>query len=120
MFLIAADALTSLLTLLMFTVGDEPVLDIPSPHLACNQGTDMAAALVADAEAGDGDKLKLNAWSCKYHILFSSFYAQFLTVPLPFADHIGPVTVYMTDWLVTYSYITLKGHENQRLTLLYP
>lgn len=53
------------------------MLDITSPDLACNRGGEKAAALIADAEAGDVVKLTMNTWPCEYLIISYSLYAQF-------------------------------------------
>ncbi|KAF8314454.1 glycoside hydrolase, partial [Clavulina sp. PMI_390] len=56
--------------------GYGPILDITSADLACNQGGEKAAALIANVNAGDSVKLTWNTWP---------------------ADHVGPVTVYMAN-----------------------
>lgn len=42
--------------------GDGPILDINSRDLACNQGGEKPAALIADANAGDVVKVTMNRW----------------------------------------------------------
>lgn len=51
-------------------VGDGPVLDINSKDLACNQGGEKPAALIADATAGDTVKLTMSTWFCKLRMRY--------------------------------------------------
>ncbi|GJE92232.1 glycoside hydrolase family 61 protein [Phanerochaete sordida] len=55
---------------------DGPVIDITSPDMACNQGGESGAALVADAAAGSQVTFQMVRWP---------------------SDHLGPVIHYMAD-----------------------
>jgi len=55
---------------------DGPVTTITDPAMACNFGGEKAAALIADANAGDEVKFVMNRWP---------------------DDHLGPVTVWMAN-----------------------
>lgn len=55
---------------------DGPVIDVTSPDLACNQGGESGAPLVADAAAGSPVTFQMDRWP---------------------SDHLGPVFHYMAD-----------------------
>lgn len=62
--------------------GDRPILNVNSTDLACNQGGEKPAALVANANAGDEVTFTMNTWP---------------------VEQVGPITVYMANWYVTPS-----------------
>ncbi|TDL26170.1 hypothetical protein BD410DRAFT_784224 [Rickenella mellea] len=70
--------------------SDGPILDIQDPNLACNTGGETGTALVADAPAGSTISMQWTNWP---------------------ADHLGPVSAYMTACGSDCQTFDVKGAE---------